>query len=94
MVIEPYLEGRLPDIMMVPISISYERTMEEYLFSRELLGVPKPKESTTVNLQHSYHKQVLSDYSYLFAGTSKGLHSPCRRLWIYICSYWKADFTS
>lgn len=49
MVIEPYLEGRLPDIMMVPISISYERTLEELLFSRELLGVPKPKESTTVN---------------------------------------------
>lgn len=49
MVIEPYLEGRLPDIMMVPISISYERTLEELLFSRELLGIPKPKESTTVN---------------------------------------------
>lgn len=49
MVIEPYLNGCLPDIMMVPISISYERTLEELLFARELLGVPKPKESTTVS---------------------------------------------
>lgn len=48
MVIEPYLNGCLPDTMMVPISISYERTLEESLFARELLGVPKPKESTTV----------------------------------------------
>ena len=48
MVVEPYLAGWLPDIMMVPISISYERTLEEQLFARELLGVPKPKESTKV----------------------------------------------
>lgn len=45
---EPYLTGRLTDVMLVPISISYERTLEEELFSRELLGVPKPKESTKV----------------------------------------------
>ena len=31
MVIEPYLEGRVPDILMVPFSISYERTLEELL---------------------------------------------------------------
>ena len=49
MVIEPYLEGRVPDIMMVPVSISYERTLEELLFAREQLGVPKPKESTSVS---------------------------------------------
>lgn len=48
MVVEPYLNGCLPDTLMVPISISYERTLEELLFARELLGVPKPKESTTV----------------------------------------------
>ena len=48
MVIEPYLEGRVPDILMVPFSISYERTLEELLFAREQLGVPKPKESTSV----------------------------------------------
>ena len=49
MVIEPYLSSCLPDIMMIPISISYERTLEEFLFARELLGIPKPKESTSVN---------------------------------------------
>ena len=48
MVIESYLEGRVPDILMVPFSISYERTLEELLFAREQLGVPKPKESTSV----------------------------------------------
>lgn len=57
MVIEPYLNGDLPDIMMVPISISYERTLEEILFARELLGVPKPKESTTVCARHHYSKR-------------------------------------
>ena len=52
MVVEPYLAGLVPDIMLVPVSISYQRTLEELLFSRELLGVPKPPESTRVrNLQ-------------------------------------------
>jgi hypothetical protein len=46
MVVEPYLAGLVPDIMLVPVSISYQRTLEELLFSRELLGVPKPSEST------------------------------------------------
>ena len=50
MVVEPYLAGLVPDIMLVPVSISYQRTLEEYLFSRELLGVPKPRESTRVSV--------------------------------------------
>ena len=48
-VMEPYLSGCLPDVMLVPISINYERTLEEELFAREQLGVPKPKESTRVS---------------------------------------------
>lgn len=36
--------------MLVPVSISYERTLEEWLFSKELLGVPKPPESTLVHV--------------------------------------------
>ena len=48
MVVEPYLSGYLPDILLLPVSISYERTLEEELFARELLGTPKPKESTRV----------------------------------------------
>ena len=50
MVVEPYLAGLVPDIMLVPVSISYQRTLEELLFSRELLGVPKPPESTRVGV--------------------------------------------
>ncbi|KAK3876086.1 hypothetical protein Pcinc_019098 [Petrolisthes cinctipes] len=44
---ECWLRGRLPDLAIVPISISYERTLEEKLYAYELLGVPKPKESTS-----------------------------------------------
>ena len=50
MVVEPYLAGLVPDIMLVPVGISYQRTLEELLFSRELLGVPKPPESTRVSV--------------------------------------------
>lgn len=51
MVVEPYLHGLLPDIVFFPLSISYERTLEETLFAQELLGIPKPKESTSVSNQ-------------------------------------------
>ncbi|KZC10788.1 Dihydroxyacetone phosphate acyltransferase [Dufourea novaeangliae] len=43
-ILESLLEGGVPDIHFVPISISYERPPEELLFAYELLGVPKPKE--------------------------------------------------
>lgn len=49
MALEPYFFGRVPDITVVPISISYDRVLEEDLFAFELLGVPKPKETTKVN---------------------------------------------
>lgn len=44
--LEPFLKSQLPDVVIVPISVSYERTLEEVLYAYELLGVPKPKEST------------------------------------------------
>ena len=47
-VMDCYLTGRVADIQLVPISITYERTLEENLFAKELLGIPKPKESTRV----------------------------------------------
>ena len=37
------------DMMIFPVSISYERTLEEDLFARELMGVPKPKETLSVS---------------------------------------------
>lgn len=45
---EPFFKGELFDVSLVPVSISYERVLEETLYARELLGVPKPKESTSV----------------------------------------------
>ncbi|XP_063231153.1 dihydroxyacetone phosphate acyltransferase [Bacillus rossius redtenbacheri] len=46
LVLMPFFAGRVPDIVIVPVNISYDRTLEEKLFAYELLGVPKPKEST------------------------------------------------
>uniref|UniRef100_A0A336K3H7 CSON000074 protein n=1 Tax=Culicoides sonorensis TaxID=179676 RepID=A0A336K3H7_CULSO len=46
MCLEPFLMGELPDVTIVPVSISYDKPLEEQLFVYELLGVPKPKEST------------------------------------------------
>ncbi|KAL2081889.1 hypothetical protein ACEWY4_021707 [Coilia grayii] len=46
-VMEPFLKGEVFDVSLVPVSISYERVLEEALYARELLGVPKPKESTS-----------------------------------------------
>ncbi|XP_010880858.1 dihydroxyacetone phosphate acyltransferase [Esox lucius] len=46
-VMEPFFKGEVFDVHLVPISISYERILEESLYARELLGVPKPKESTS-----------------------------------------------
>ncbi|MGH0143654.1 UNVERIFIED_CONTAM: hypothetical protein FKN15_057386 [Acipenser sinensis] len=46
-VTEPFLKGEVFDVSLVPISISYERVLEESLYAHELLGVPKPKETTS-----------------------------------------------
>ncbi|KAL4237809.1 hypothetical protein ACF0H5_002521 [Mactra antiquata] len=45
--LEPYFKAQVPDIMVLPISISYDRVLEEKLYAYELLGVPKPKESAS-----------------------------------------------
>ncbi|MEQ2202829.1 hypothetical protein XENOCAPTIV_017001, partial [Xenoophorus captivus] len=47
MILEPFLKGEVYDVTLVPISISYDRVLEESLLAHELLGVPKPRESTT-----------------------------------------------
>ncbi|XP_049445608.1 dihydroxyacetone phosphate acyltransferase isoform X1 [Epinephelus fuscoguttatus] len=46
-VMDPFLKGEVFDVNVVPVSISYERILEETLYARELLGIPKPKESTS-----------------------------------------------
>ncbi|XP_041660588.1 dihydroxyacetone phosphate acyltransferase [Cheilinus undulatus] len=60
MVLEPYFKGEVFDITLVPISISYDRVLEESLLANELLGVPKPKESTTGLLKAT--KVLQEDY--------------------------------
>ena len=53
-VVEPFLKGKVWDINLVPVSMTYDRTLEETLYAREMLGTPKPKESTSVStLTHS-----------------------------------------
>ena len=46
-VMESFFKREVFDTYLVPISISYNRILEEALYAYELLGVPKPKESTT-----------------------------------------------
>ncbi|KAK5853072.1 hypothetical protein PBY51_006894 [Eleginops maclovinus] len=60
MVMEPFFKGEVYDITLVPISISYDRVLEESLLAHELLGIPKPKESTTGLLKAS--KVLQEDY--------------------------------
>ncbi|KAK0396378.1 hypothetical protein QR680_001697 [Steinernema hermaphroditum] len=45
--LEPYLRGQVFDIVIVPVSMSYDKILEEFLYAYELLGFPKPKESTS-----------------------------------------------
>ena len=56
--LESYFKAELPDVMFIPISISYDRIVEESLYAYELLGVPKPKESASVSssLMYMYFK--------------------------------------
>ncbi len=52
--LESYFKAEVPDIMMIPVSISYDRIVEESLYAFELLGVPKPKESASVSRGNSF----------------------------------------
>ncbi|XP_060531946.1 dihydroxyacetone phosphate acyltransferase isoform X2 [Cylas formicarius] len=46
MILKAFFFSEVPDILFVPVSISYDRILEESLFAFELLGIPKPKETT------------------------------------------------
>lgn len=50
MILKAFFFGEVPDIYFVPVNISYDRIFEESLFAYELLGIPKPKESTSVSI--------------------------------------------
>lgn len=57
MVVDLYTTVRVPDVLICPISISYDRIPEESLYAYELLGIPKPRESLRVSKKYS---QILS----------------------------------
>ncbi|KAM3931171.1 dihydroxyacetone phosphate acyltransferase [Leptodactylus fuscus] len=57
-VMEPFFKGEVFDTYLIPVSISYERILEEALYAYELLGVPKPKESTSGLIKA---RKILSD---------------------------------
>lgn len=50
MTLKPFFTAEVPDIMFVPVNTTYDRVLEEALFAYEHLGVPKPKESTSVSV--------------------------------------------
>ena len=54
MVVDLYTTVRVPDVLICPISISYDRIPEESLYAYELLGIPKPKESLGVSQQTTF----------------------------------------
>lgn len=54
MVLNPVINHQVTDLLIVPVSISYDRALEENLFACELLGIPKPKESTSVSIKTIY----------------------------------------
>lgn len=66
MALKPFLTGLVPDISVVPVNLSYDRTLEEVLFAYELLGVPKPKESTKVNKSNFFIYMLYSFLLLLF----------------------------
>uniref|UniRef100_A0A0N5C9Y8 PlsC domain-containing protein n=1 Tax=Strongyloides papillosus TaxID=174720 RepID=A0A0N5C9Y8_STREA len=47
MVVEPFLKNEVYDIQIIPVTINYDRVIEELLYGYELIGFPKPKESTS-----------------------------------------------
>lgn len=45
MSMQPYLDGKVPDLQIVPISISYDKVLEGELYTQEMMGESKAKES-------------------------------------------------
>ncbi|VDK48255.1 unnamed protein product [Anisakis simplex] len=46
-VVEPFLRCKVFDMKIVPVTINYDKILEEKLYAYELLGFPKPRESTS-----------------------------------------------
>uniref|UniRef100_A0A8D8TXG3 Dihydroxyacetone phosphate acyltransferase n=1 Tax=Cacopsylla melanoneura TaxID=428564 RepID=A0A8D8TXG3_9HEMI len=68
MVLGPLMDNLVSDITIIPVSISYDRALEEGLFAWELLGIPKPKESTSgfikaVNTLNEQYGSIYIDFA-------------------------------
>lgn len=48
MALEPFFNRNIYDVLIIPVGVAYDKILEEVLFAYELLGVPKPRESTLV----------------------------------------------
>lgn len=70
-ILDSYLQSTVPDIQFVPISISYDRPIEENLFVYELLGVPKPKETTVALLRFMSLLKDLGSFGSVFFNIGK-----------------------
>uniref|UniRef100_A0A0R3RWB6 PlsC domain-containing protein n=1 Tax=Elaeophora elaphi TaxID=1147741 RepID=A0A0R3RWB6_9BILA len=47
MCMEPFFRCQLYDLIVVPVTIDYDKVLEEFLYAYELFGFPKPRETTT-----------------------------------------------
>ncbi|XP_043497524.1 dihydroxyacetone phosphate acyltransferase [Polistes fuscatus] len=70
-ILDSYLQSTVPDIQFVPISISYDRPIEENLFVYELLGVPKPKETTVALMRFMSLLKDLGSFGSVFFNIGK-----------------------
>ncbi|CAF4593272.1 unnamed protein product, partial [Rotaria sp. Silwood2] len=43
--LECYFRRQIDNLILIPVSINYEKVLEDNLHANELLGIPKPKES-------------------------------------------------
>lgn len=50
-VLEPFLSNKVFDIVVVPVNLSFSKTLEESLYAYELMGFSKPRESTSALLK-------------------------------------------
>ncbi len=64
MIVRAFASGRLESVKIVPISVGYEKVIEEGSFRRELLGAEKEEESLGQLLQTP--KFLTSDYGRLY----------------------------
>jgi glycerol-3-phosphate O-acyltransferase len=68
-----YLDGKIANATIVPMSINYERTMEGNSYSRELLGDKKLKESLR-NLIQAGSSVLNTNFGKIFVGFGRTIY--------------------